>query len=321
MTLNLAQDLAADFDTFAASWFYGLLIELISRPETLIAERALTAIKWFNTANAIDVGDEIALLNLSVAFETLLALPKDQKTERFTDTISLLLGRVPRLHVWAGQFYDARCAIVHQGTADNLHFVATDSKKLPDKPALYGSLLSYGRQIFQLCMSTVLFGAKFAEKAGLQGRLVTNQERFEQICGIFNDGKLTATEKLAKIAEIVALLNRYKFSWESNLSTDTMISSGQSAARALLDCDTDMESVLKEAFNKFVNAKKSSGWYDALDAVQEINRVSTQQPDGGLPRATTLQLLKVLWHYLCMDYFWLQRSREPKAKSEAEASD
>jgi hypothetical protein len=238
MSLNFAQDLASNVIDFATSRPYGLLIELINNPLTVIAERVLTAIQWFNSANAIDIRDAIAVLNLSVAFETLLALPKDQKTERFTDAVSLLLGRVPRLHAWATQFYDLRSAIVHQGIADNPHFVATDSRRVPGKPPLYGSLLSYGRQIFQLCLGTVLFGAEFAQTAGLQERLVTNQERFERICRIFNEGQLTAQEKLERIREIVPLLDQYRFVLESNLSIDTMISAGQSATAALLECDT-----------------------------------------------------------------------------------
>ena len=60
---------------------------------------------------------------------------------------------MPRLDIWARQFYDTRSQIVHEGYAQQLRFVATDSRKVSEGP-LYQSLLSYGRQVFQLCLGT-----------------------------------------------------------------------------------------------------------------------------------------------------------------------
>jgi hypothetical protein len=49
----------------------------------------------------ISVDDSVAILSLAVAFEALFGLPRDAKTERFVDAVSLLLGRVAMLNLCA----------------------------------------------------------------------------------------------------------------------------------------------------------------------------------------------------------------------------
>lgn len=65
----------------------------------MTAERVLTALDWYNRANSMADDDNAAILELAVAFESLLALPSNFKKDRFKDAISLLLGRVPRLDI------------------------------------------------------------------------------------------------------------------------------------------------------------------------------------------------------------------------------
>ena len=124
IVLNHSQTLASDLFQFFDSPRYSLLPALLGKPETEAGERVLRALSWFNRANALDIDDESAIVNLSIAFETLLALPKDAKTDRFIDAVSLLLGRVARLDEWAAQFYGTRSDVVHRGKATNLHFRA-----------------------------------------------------------------------------------------------------------------------------------------------------------------------------------------------------
>jgi hypothetical protein len=88
--------------------------------------RIFSAIRWFNGSSRETIDHHEAILNLSTAFEALLALPQSEKTDRLVDSISLLLGRVPRLDSWAQQFYDTRSKIVHEGTAQQLHFIIKD---------------------------------------------------------------------------------------------------------------------------------------------------------------------------------------------------
>lgn len=145
-----------------------------------MGQRVLTALKWHNRANASENDADSAMLDLAVAFEALLALPRDAKTDWFVDAISLLLGRVPRLNQWAEQFYDARSEVAHAGRAERLRFAPMKQKAV--EGPLYQPLMVYGRQIFRLCLGTLLFGTYVAEQGGLQEKLVTNQERFQSVC-------------------------------------------------------------------------------------------------------------------------------------------
>jgi hypothetical protein len=142
--------------------------------------------------------DSTSIVNLAIAFEALLGLPYDQKTNRLADSISLLLGRIPRLDIWAYQFYDVRSQIVHGGFSEQLCFVAIDSKDKKPGPT-YQSLLSYGRRIFQLCLGTLLCGSELSENAGLKETFYTNEERLQDILKIFSDSKKTINDRLTRI--------------------------------------------------------------------------------------------------------------------------
>src|ERR1022692_2393821 len=85
----------------------------------------------------------------------------------------------------------------------------------------YRSLLSYGQQVFQFCVASVLFGAELAEKAGLAEKLVTNQERFTEVCKIFNEKSSSAVEKFQRIEPLVAAAERFKHINESGLKIET----------------------------------------------------------------------------------------------------
>ena len=176
IALNISQDLVHDFHWFLQEPQHNFLPELLQQPATETTERVLTALTWYNRANAVTGEDDTAIINLAAAFETLLRLPRDSKSDRIVDAVSLLLGRIPRLGLWVRQFYDARNDVAHEGITQRLYFSPTEKKNLADS-LQYNSLLAYGRQIFQLCVGAVLFGARLGARARLQDKLKTNQER------------------------------------------------------------------------------------------------------------------------------------------------
>ena len=59
-------------------------------------------------------------------------------------------------------------------------------QKLNEEGPEYQSLISYGRQIFQICVGSVLFGTHLAQRSELHDKLTTNQERLERICKTLN---------------------------------------------------------------------------------------------------------------------------------------
>lgn len=308
LTLNHSQDMCFDLDhTAAARVDYRLLIELLNKPDIQISSRVFTAVQWFNAANNKANDDAAAIVNLSIAFEALLSLPVGEKTDRLTDAISLLLGRIPRLDIWARQFYDARSQIVHEGRGQQLRFVATDSPKVGGGQQ-YQSLLSYGRQILQLCLGTLLVGAELAESAGLEEKLVTNQERFQKICMVLADKSTGAQERFECIAPIVVAIQQYHSVPESGLLLETMIGATKLAAKTLLEHDEVIMQDLKEHLERLTNANRTNDHFQELDALRALDSILTDQsmPIEMICSETVRMLMKVVWNYVFMHYFWIK---------------
>jgi hypothetical protein len=310
IALNISQDLAHDFHQFLQEPQHNLLPELLRQPATEAAERVLTALTWYNRANAVRCDDDTVFIHLATAFETLLALPRDSKTERIVDAVSLLLGRIPRLDLWVQQFYGARSDLTHEGITERLHFLPTDKKNLADS-LQYNSLLAYGRQIFQLCVGAVLFGAHLGARAGLRNKLRTNQERFEFICKTLDDESLALADRFAAIEETVALTSKFRFVREPGLLIAPMIGAVQRAAKSLLLCSPDfLEPVFEQQLKKLAERKPSRDFYEVLDALRGLTDVKTSEPaDSQSPQAITARLAAVVWEYTFMHYFWLKERR------------
>jgi len=313
--LNISQDLAADFGQFFPGWtHYQSLLGLIGRSASATAERILRAIMWFNDANSLASDEQHSILNLAVAFETLVGLPDGEKTtERLTDAISLLLGRLPRLDIWARQFYQARCEIAHRGRADNVEFIVGHPKRSTDV-ASYRPLLSYGRQAFQLCVTTLLVGAELAIRAGLEEKLVTNQERFKQVCETLSDETVPAPERLQNILSKVNAIDRYQFVGETGLSIETMLGAMKLAAKTLLASGWDLDSALRASLENINKAGRSYDNYEVLSALRDFHELTPAVvPSGNPPKTAALTLIDLVWRLTFMHYYWVKEEREKKA--------
>jgi hypothetical protein len=205
---------------------------------------------------------------------------------------------------------------VHEGRIQQLRFVATDSRKVSEGP-LYQSLLSYGRQVFQLCLGTLLVGAELADNAGLEEKLVTNQERFQKICKMLADKTIGTRERLERIAPIVAATQQYQFVPESDLQIETMIGATRLAAQALLEYDEVVSQELKEHLERLTTAKRTNDHLQALEALQALDNILTAKP--GLIETScgkaVRDLVKVVWGYVFTYYFWLKKRLSDKTQS------
>lgn len=312
LTLNHSQNLLNDHTSAVGGRAdYRLLNALLKKSVTQTSSRIFTAVRWFNSACNEANDESAAMVNLSIAFEALLGLPTEKKTDRFIDAISLLLGRTPRLDIWAHQFYNVRSRIVHEGYTQNFHFIATDSIKKNDSQS-YQSLLSYGRQIFQLCLGTILSGAELAEKYCIEDKLITNQERFQEICKVLSDTTIGARERLECIESIVANIQKYRYVPESNLNFETMIGAIRLATNAMLQTDDGSTPDFKTRLERFINAKKNSDHFQEFEALQEINSIYDDRSlqDRNTYAYVFRDLVKAVWHYVFMHYFWLKKKKE-----------
>ena len=240
-----------------------------------------------------------------------------EHASRLTDSNSLLLGRTPRLDVWARQFYDARSRIVHEGRAHQLRFIATDARKTAEGP-LYQKLISYGRQVFQLCLGTLLTGAALAERAGLADTLVTNEERFQRICKALADEKVAARERLDQILSIVVALEQYRYVPETDLKVATMIGATRLAARAALAAAADVSGEFKTALEGLINARAPINHLEELEAIAALKRLLDHDRRSNLIEATEsfVRLIDVVYSYSMMHYYWLKEQLRIASPSE-----
>jgi hypothetical protein len=315
MWLNISQDLAADFgQSFPISRSYGAFLLLLHQPQNPIADRIFTAVRWFNLSNSMDSEPEAAILHLAVAYEALLQLPEAERiTDRLVDSVSLLLGRIPRLDEWVRQFYDARSRIVHEGKAHQIRFVAKERKSRADGPP-YRSLLSYGYQVFQLCLSAVLFGSELARGAGLAEKFISNQQRFELLCKLFSNKAKSAKDRFDDCTECVYAIDRYSSLFgESGLKLDTMLGALQLAAKALMELESDERDGFLLSLKAFANVERTRDQFDILDALSRLSTMATSTWQAGVlpsPRHQVLTLVHVVWTYSFMYYYRLKRERE-----------
>jgi len=314
ISMNDGQNLASDLGrAFTEGPQHHLLPTLIQEPLSENAERAMTAIRWYNRANSYLVDDSEAILFLSVGFEALLGLPRDSKTDRFIDAVSLLLGRVPRLNSWAVQFYAARSDVAHEGSTNRLRFMPTVQKVNEAGPE-YQSLMSYGRQIFQLCAGSVLFGTHLAQRSELHDKLTTNQERLDLICKTLNDRSLAPSDRFTAIDDIVATVDEFRYISETGLSIGTMLGALQAGAKSLLECDPSRDPAIKAQLSDLSVAKKSADGYEILVALEAWHNMMPKGPlEPRSPEGIMRRLTEIVWHYNFMRYFWMKEQREKKA--------
>src|SRR5260370_5302001 len=165
LTLNISQDIAFELARLEQERKNWALIDLFVGYEyenVEIEERVFRALEWHNRSTAQDITEDVALVSLAIAFESLLNLEQDKEIKkRFKETVLVLLGLIPRLDSWLSQFYEARSGLVHKGKLDSPMFYI-DSEILKSKvpKAQYRSLTMYGRIIFRLCLNAILSGAR-----------------------------------------------------------------------------------------------------------------------------------------------------------------
>ncbi|MEJ1968463.1 MAG: hypothetical protein WDN03_07510 [Rhizomicrobium sp.] len=315
MTLNISQDLHADIEyRMTGRPDYHLLLGLLDKPDTPASLRIYSALHWFNAANEHGLDQSRALLNLAVAFETLLRLPEFSKTDRLVDAISLLLGRTERLDDWAEQFYAARSRVAHEGQVrDQYFYVPGPGKKQASD--IFGSLMLYGRQIFQLCVGTLLVGIDLAERADLQEKFVTNNERYQKICDLLQEKTGTPGEKLLGLTPTVQALERYRFV-ASAVDTGPLLTASRLASAMLAACNQSLPDELANALAGCAAGKREDGELRRLAGIETLNAAFEKQ---ALPTLTpevriVRDLIHLVWMSLFQRFYWL-KERDQQAKS------
>lgn len=245
-----------------------LLLKTLQPPLSSTSDRVLTALRWYNRANSLASTSDNSVVDLAVAFETLLGLPEGEKTDRFIDAVSMLLGRSDRLRPWAQQFYKARSEVVHEGKTSRLHFQPNKHSE----ESKYHSLLAYGRLIFRPCLNTLLSGAEASRLVGLEEKLISNQERFKRISEILDDETLEPAARFMGIKTLVQQLEAYQYFDEPELSTNSMLGAARKAAQKFPFDLCTVDQPLRGRIEALASANRSEDWYEVLKAVHAFER-------------------------------------------------
>ncbi len=188
------------------SFVYGRILD---KPEQRARyQQILRAMSWYNRTFAHSATEQDRIVSLATAYEVLFHDPS-RKDRRIPDEIksalSFILGSTPRIGQWVEQFYDARSALLHEGTSDNVYFEAREGLKT-------GPLLHYGRRLLRLCIASILFGTLIAEEHGIDAWLLHDTERLEAVCKHLTDKARPPGERWDAMVRVVYDLSKLSFS-------------------------------------------------------------------------------------------------------------
>ena len=310
LVLNISQNLYSDYNSVLDRNRNDLklLFNLLNTDvNSLSRSRIYTSLNWYKLAisNPDDFDNSIACL--SIAFESLLGLPADEKTSRIVDAISLLIGRPERIEHWANQFYSIRSSIIHEGKTNNLFFSIPGK----NKNKVYGSIYNYGLKIYQLCISTVLFGVNLAEMEKLPEYFKSNQERLESIIKIITDNE-TNTDDIDILTEnIIALSNAILengYVAENDLTIELLLT----VVNKLLTLGIKYsvfsdDNILREA-NIFLSINSKSDKLVSLESLNNLNKqFRNSYNDIQTLDAAIICIIKYVWRKLTMTYIYLKK--------------
>ena len=272
ITLNIAQNLASDMQQLALSEECGIsVLDLLGAQDDPALGHIFTALHWYNFANERAAGADRALLSLAIAFEALLMLPQDAKTERFVDAVSLLLGRTERIDLWARQFYNVRSSVAHEGRGRDLHYYPeARGGKVGRLDGRAAPLVFYGRHIFRLCVSTALTGAILARRADIRQKLTTHPERLAAVCEKLSAAG-SAREKLATVREDVSALSRYMYLASGQFKLSEMLGAGRVFARAMLELDERLEPEVRKLIEECALPKGGKSDLEQVQALRSLH--------------------------------------------------
>jgi hypothetical protein len=310
--LNYSQDLYVDLRQ--ANWprASDRLPVLYSACRALapdLEERLLRAMRWYSKSASCFCKAEESLLNLAIAFEALLQLGWTDKSQELCRRIQLLTGPAPRLDSWTTQFYEARSAVVHEGTASSTEFLAVDATKLKAAQigkipaARYRSLTDYGRLIFRECIRAVLWGGAGAFELKLHRLFFHNQERLEAICKSLQLANTDEADALQAISELVDGLDEAWWESEEITSIETVFAAGALlAARCERESPLCDDEELQQILVELKGHAKARAMVDTVKGWDRLAKVLEVRFNAGVPFVASELSTPTTWKEVLMAF-------------------
>jgi hypothetical protein len=272
-----------------------------------IENRLFTSLHWYNLSTSLNLPYDLSLVNLAIAFESLLNLEQDRDlVKRFKEMIVNLLGNIPRLDSWVEQFYKARSGIVHDGSWPHLMYYPIDVQNVADiykgkrSEIEYLPLISYGWRVFRICFNIILSGANLAQNANLGASLISNQERLEKICKKLSDNDLKNQENINEISALINdLEENYAFSKEQ-VRIETLLSIAKSLISLCVEENTDLPESLTVGMNKIITGGKDKKELveNTFKLKNELNSWRKQQVENLTRRDSRTSVYSLLQRFI-----------------------
>jgi hypothetical protein len=321
MWLNKTQDISSDLKLIEyKSYLWPMLSFLnsqdIANEETQL--RVFTAMEWYNRSCSGHISDDVSLIHLATAFESLLNPPQGPDlTVRLKESLTLLLGNIPRLDSWIEQFYNARSKILHNGYWPYLGFYATDSDaykliiKRKQEGIVYRSLSAYGRRIFRLCLQIVLAGTLSTEASGLASLFFHNQERLQSICKILNSNDIDPNEKLRQASQSILDLHEYWLESEDLTDIKSVIGTGVLLIKTFLETKPLLPGEIEKDLLDIVNRQSELSEYEQLRLFEALAKSLSSWKNGNISYGTVaprdpLEILQLFVKFASMPNFLLR---------------
>jgi hypothetical protein len=167
--------------------------------------------------------------------------------------------------------------------------------------------LLYGRHIFQLCVGTLLAGIDLADRADLQEKFVSNNERYQRICELLKTESVPPTERLLAVEPFLRALKRYQFVPTGEVSRGALISAVRHAASALNAGEHPLEPNLAEPLTKVQAITRKEDELQQLTAIKELAEAfeAAEQADLTPEARVVRELVEFAWMGLFQIYYWL----------------
>lgn len=288
-------DLSIVLDAFdePSNWALTSVSQAIDVDISASDRQVLMAMEWYNASTSELVSEQEQLLRLAIAFECLLGLGRSEElTQRITEAILMLLGRMPLLESWIQQFYVARGQIVHQGISTQLRFHPLPSDQLTkirkeksaSPPPTYGGLVHHGRLIFRLCANALRSSRRLSHELEVGQALLDDSQRLKKICELLDGASGPEASRLNIIAPYARNLLGFSREAADMVDQNALLGAAKRIIAAYLLSGVTFEAEFGAALARIKDSSHSTTYAELCQSIRSLDlmfaRITAEHATG-----------------------------------------
>jgi hypothetical protein len=160
-------------------------------------------------------------------------------------------------------------------------------------------------------VGTLLLGINLAERADLQEKFISNNERYQKICDLLKCETHPAGERLLRLAPTIRMLERYRFV-ASSTDVGPLLAAAQLACRTLAACNQCLPEDLANAVAKCAASERKDSDFRRLAAIEALNDAFDKLELAPLtPEARNVRdIIQLVWMSLFQRYYRLKEREQ-----------